>query len=165
VPKLLPRRSVPDANRVGILARMRVGTKLMLLVLLPVCGLLVFASIAVVDDWREADRLREFRSATRLSFEALTNVVKHARAARADVSVHVEDDTLHIAVRDDGVGGARPDGSGLVGLRDRLEALDGRLRIDSPTGRGTLVAAKIPLSGHPIAQATPTPESATSANT
>ncbi len=94
--------------------------------------------------------------------EALTNVVKHARATRADVSVDVEDGTLRIAVRDDGVGGARPDGSGLIGLRDRLEALDGRLRIDSPTGRGTLVTAEIPLSGHPVAVETPRPESATS---
>jgi PAS domain S-box-containing protein len=82
--------------------------------------------------------------------EALTNVVKHADAARAGVSLHVEDDILHIAVRDDGVGGARPDGSGLIGLRDRVEALEGRLRIDSPTGRGTLVAAEIPLTPRPV---------------
>ena len=80
--------------------------------------------------------------------EALTNIVKHARATRADVCFEVQDGRLRIAVRDDGVGGARPDGSGLVGLRDRLEALDGRLRIDSPMGRGTLVAAEIPTSGH-----------------
>ena len=78
--------------------------------------------------------------------EALTNVVKHARAARAAVSIDVRDSTLRITVRDDGVGGARLDGSGLLGLRDRVEALDGRLRIDSPLGRGTLVAAEIPLS-------------------
>jgi signal transduction histidine kinase len=48
-------------------------------------------------------------------------------------------------VRDDGVGGARPDGSGLVGLADRLAALDGRLRVESPTDGGTLLAADIPL--------------------
>ena len=89
--------------------------------------------------------------------EALTNVVKHARRARAEVSVHVEDGTLSIAVRDDGIGGARPDGTGLVGLRDRLEALDGRLVIDSPTGHGTLVAAEIPLSGHPGPHGATTP--------
>jgi glucose-6-phosphate-specific signal transduction histidine kinase len=52
-------------------------------------------------------------------------------------------------VRDDGVGGARPDGNGLIGLRDRVEALEGRLRIDSPTGRGTLVAAEIPAHAPP----------------
>jgi PAS domain S-box-containing protein len=78
--------------------------------------------------------------------EALTNIVKHAGASRADVSVEAENGTLRVAVRDDGAGGARPDGSGLVGLRDRLEALDGRLRIDSRTGHGTLVAAEIPLA-------------------
>jgi signal transduction histidine kinase len=48
-------------------------------------------------------------------------------------------------VRDDGVGGARRDGSGLVGLADRLAVLDGRLEVDSPPDGGTLVAAAIPL--------------------
>jgi ABC-type sulfate transport system permease component len=58
---------------------MRVGTKLLLLVLLPACSLLAFASVIAIDHWRDADRLREFRSATRLSFasagaaEALAN--------------------------------------------------------------------------------------------
>jgi PAS domain S-box-containing protein len=79
--------------------------------------------------------------------EALTNVVKHARASRAEVGIHVEGETLRVAVRDDGVGGALPSGRGLVGLRDRLEALDGRLLIES-TSDGTLVVAEIPLSGH-----------------
>jgi signal transduction histidine kinase len=95
--------------------------------------------------------------------EALTNVVKHARAERADVDVHLEGETLRVAVRDDGAGGARPDGPGLVGLRDRLEALDGRLVIDSTTGCGTLVVAEIPLSGHSAPQGAATPRSATSA--
>jgi PAS domain S-box-containing protein len=79
--------------------------------------------------------------------EALTNVAKHAQANDATVLVHVEDGTLRIQVRDDGVGGARFDGSGLVGLRDRLAVLDGHLRIESPAGGGTLVAADIPLEG------------------
>ncbi len=77
--------------------------------------------------------------------EALTNVAKHARARRAGVSAHIEDDTLRVTVRDDGVGGARPGGTGLVGLGDRLAALDGRLRVESPAEGGTLVAADIPL--------------------
>jgi signal transduction histidine kinase len=79
--------------------------------------------------------------------EALTNVAKHARAAHAGVTVRVGNGGLEIQVRDDGVGGARPDGSGLLGLRDRLAVLDGRLRVESPADGGTLVAADIPLSG------------------
>ena len=77
--------------------------------------------------------------------EALTNVAKHARAAHAEVTVRIEDVTLGVQVRDDGVGGARADGSGLLGLADRLAALDGELRVESPADGGTLVAAAIPL--------------------
>jgi signal transduction histidine kinase len=78
--------------------------------------------------------------------EALTNVAKHAHAGHVAVSAGVRDGALQIEVRDDGVGGARPDGSGLVGLADRLAALEGRLRVDSPEEGGTLVAAAIPIS-------------------
>jgi PAS domain S-box-containing protein len=77
--------------------------------------------------------------------EALTNVAKHARAGRASVTARVEAGALQVQVRDDGAGGARPDGSGLVGLADRLAALDGRLRIESPADGGTVVIAEIPL--------------------
>jgi signal transduction histidine kinase len=79
--------------------------------------------------------------------EALTNVAKHASAGHAEVTARIEDGALAVRVRDDGVGGARPDGSGLVGLADRLAVLDGRLRIQSPAGGGTLVAAAIPIPG------------------
>jgi signal transduction histidine kinase len=79
--------------------------------------------------------------------EALTNVAKHARAGHAAVTAQLEDGTLRVQVRDDGVGGARPDGSGLLGLADRLAVLDGRLRVESPPGGGTLVAADIPVPG------------------
>ena len=78
--------------------------------------------------------------------EALTNVAKHAHASSAAVSATIDDDTLRLAVRDDGIGGARRDGSGLLGLRDRLAVLDGRLSIESPANGGTLVAANIPSS-------------------
>ena len=78
--------------------------------------------------------------------EALTNVVKHAHANRAEVRAFVEDGMLHIEVRDDGVGGADSGGHGLVGLEDRATALGGRLKIESPAGDGTLVAATLPLS-------------------
>jgi signal transduction histidine kinase len=77
--------------------------------------------------------------------EALTNVAKHAHADHAAVTAQVEHGTLSVQVRDDGVGGARPDGHGLVGLADRLAALDGRLRVESPADGGTLVAAVIPV--------------------
>jgi len=78
--------------------------------------------------------------------EALTNVAKHAHAERAAVTASVEDGTLVVHVRDDGVGGARTDGSGLLGLADRLATLDGRLDVESPAAGGTLVAAAIPLA-------------------
>jgi signal transduction histidine kinase len=77
--------------------------------------------------------------------EALTNASKHAAAARAWVSLYVEDGTLYLSVRDDGVGGADPSrGSGLIGLKDRVEALGGTIEIDSPPGAGTRVSAAIP---------------------
>jgi PAS domain S-box-containing protein len=77
--------------------------------------------------------------------EALTNVAKHSRARHVEVAAHTEDHTLRVHIRDDGVGGARPDGTGLLGIRDRLAALDGRLHIESPPDRGTLIVAEIPL--------------------
>jgi signal transduction histidine kinase len=79
--------------------------------------------------------------------EALTNVAKHAKADHAAVSARVRDDTLTVAIRDDGVGGARADGPGLVGITDRLAALGGRLEVASRAGTGTRVAADIPLTG------------------
>jgi signal transduction histidine kinase len=78
--------------------------------------------------------------------EALTNVAKHSRARSSTVMARVEGGTLRLEVHDDGVGGARPDGSGLLGLADRLAVLDGRLRVESPAEGGTLVAADIPLA-------------------
>jgi signal transduction histidine kinase len=76
---------------------------------------------------------------------SLTNVAKPARAKRATVTARVDGVDLNIGVRDDGVGIARSDGSGLVGLRDRLAALDGTLAVDSPAGGGTVVIATLPL--------------------
>ncbi len=76
--------------------------------------------------------------------EALTNVAKHARASHATVLARVEDGSLHLEVRDDGVGGARADGSGFIGLADRLAVFDGQLRVESPAGEGTVVTTDIP---------------------
>jgi signal transduction histidine kinase len=77
--------------------------------------------------------------------EALTNVVKHADARHARVRAHTTARELVIEVHDDGVGGARPHGSGLVGLAERVAAFGGRLRVDSRPGRGTLVSGVIPI--------------------
>jgi signal transduction histidine kinase len=79
--------------------------------------------------------------------EALTNVAKHAQAGRATVVARIEDGTFRVQVRDDGVGGARPDDSGLLGMADRLAALGGQLQIESPAAGGTLIAADFPLTG------------------
>ncbi len=77
--------------------------------------------------------------------EALTNVAKYAHASLVRVHVDRDDARAHVEVADDGVGGARPDaGSGLRGLADRVEALGGRLGLDSPAGAGTVLRAEIP---------------------
>ena len=79
--------------------------------------------------------------------EALTNVVRYASASRATVSIRSDNGLLHVAVADDGVGGAEPSrGSGLRGLDDRVAAVGGRLRVESPPGRGTIVRAEIPCA-------------------
>jgi signal transduction histidine kinase len=78
--------------------------------------------------------------------EALTNVAKYACATEAWVELALEDDCLRVSVRDDGVGGADPmAGSGLRGLHDRVDALDGTLDIDSPPGEGTTLTVELPL--------------------
>src|SRR3954447_17166905 len=77
--------------------------------------------------------------------EALTNVAKHSHADNAAVTALVEDGTLEVRVRDDGVGGAQPGGSGFLGLGDRLAVLEGSLRVESPPQGGTVVAAAIPF--------------------
>jgi signal transduction histidine kinase len=78
--------------------------------------------------------------------EALTNAAKHARASLVRVGVDLGDGVLHVLVSDDGVGGADPSGgSGLLGLKDRAEALGGTVSVVSPPGEGTSLAATLPL--------------------
>jgi signal transduction histidine kinase len=78
--------------------------------------------------------------------EALTNVAKHAHATTADIRADADVGVLHVRVRDDGRGGANfRDGSGLLGLRDRAEALGGHLRLYSPSGAGTSLEIELPL--------------------
>jgi signal transduction histidine kinase len=79
--------------------------------------------------------------------EALTNVAKYARASLVTVRVQRRASLVAVEVQDDGVGGANPArGSGLRGLADRVEALQGRLRVESPPGGGTRLLAEVPLS-------------------
>jgi signal transduction histidine kinase len=78
--------------------------------------------------------------------EALANTAKHAQASVAYVDVRADDGSLHLSVRDDGVGGATPGrGSGLIGLTDRVEALGGTITLDSPAGRGTSLRVDLPI--------------------
>jgi signal transduction histidine kinase len=80
--------------------------------------------------------------------EALTNIAKHAAAARVTVAVTAADGWLRVEIADDGVGGADPRrGSGLRGLADRVETLGGTLRVESVPDHGTRLAAEIPLGG------------------
>jgi signal transduction histidine kinase len=82
--------------------------------------------------------------------ETLTNTTKHAEASRIDVTVELRDGRLWVCVRDDGVGGADPArGSGLEGLKDRIEAFGGTMTLDSPSGGGTTLVAQLPLPEHP----------------
>jgi signal transduction histidine kinase len=79
--------------------------------------------------------------------ESLANIGKHAHATSATVDVSRTGDRVVIEIADDGIGGADTElGSGLRGLADRVEALEGRLRIWSPNGRGTRLRAEIPCA-------------------
>jgi signal transduction histidine kinase len=78
--------------------------------------------------------------------EALANATKHASASVVDVDLGVRDGTLHLSIRDDGVGGADPSrGSGLLGLIDRVEALGGTIALTSPSGQGTSIILGLPV--------------------
>jgi signal transduction histidine kinase len=78
--------------------------------------------------------------------EALTNAAKHARATQVEVCADSTDDNLYLSIRDDGIGGAdMAKGSGLIGLKDRAEALGGQMQLTSPSGAGTSLHITIPL--------------------
>jgi signal transduction histidine kinase len=79
--------------------------------------------------------------------EALTNAAEHADAAVVRVDLVVKEATVRLSVRDDGKGGADPErGSGLISIKDRVEALGGSLEITSPVGGGTSLLAEIPIT-------------------
>jgi signal transduction histidine kinase len=107
------------------------------------------ATFPVTVEVTLADRLPAPVEATAyfLVSEALANTAKHAHAHAAQVRAEVVGDQLHLEVADDGVGGADPaHGSGLRGLADRVAALDGSLRVESPPGGGTRLVAEIPCA-------------------
>jgi signal transduction histidine kinase len=84
--------------------------------------------------------------------EAVTNAAKHAHASVVRVALDTPDGILQLAIRDDGVGGADlSQGSGLVGLSDRIEALGGTLQVTSPIGNGTTLLIEVPLDSRSTA--------------
>jgi signal transduction histidine kinase len=100
-------------------------------------------------DIRLAERLpdRVEAAAYYVVSEALTNIAKHAQATAVRIQVERDDDRAVVEIADDGIGGADDcRGSGLRGLADRVEALDGRLRVASPHGAGTVVTAELPCA-------------------
>jgi len=78
--------------------------------------------------------------------EALANAAKHSHATKVDIDVSRQNGTLRVQVTDDGRGGADADGSGLTGLRQRVEALDGSLVVASPEGGPTTIRAELPCA-------------------
>ncbi|KAF1705958.1 two-component sensor histidine kinase [Pseudoxanthomonas sacheonensis] len=79
--------------------------------------------------------------------EAVTNIQRHARAAGASVSLRSADRQVSLRIQDDGRGGAIVPGNGLCGMRERIESLGGRLRVDATPGQGTCVEVTLPLVG------------------
>jgi signal transduction histidine kinase len=104
--------------------------------------------IPVELDVRVEERLREpvEVAAYYVVSEALTNAAKYAHASVVGVDVNAQAGILRVEVRDDGIGGADPArGSGLLGLKDRAEAIGGTIFIESPTGAGTYLRVELPL--------------------
>ena len=95
-------------------------------------------------DTRPADPIEV--AAYYVASEAITNTTRHAQASCAKVTLEQTDSVLHLSIRDDGIGGADPArGSGLIGLRDRVQALGGSIEVSSGRGDGTLIVVQLPL--------------------
>lgn len=77
--------------------------------------------------------------------EAITNIIRHAHARTCRAELSCDDDRVTLAIRDDGVGGVRAEGNGLTGMRERVEAVGGRLIVESPKDGGTLLQIELPL--------------------
>ena len=116
-------------------------------------GLARRSAVPVELDMRTTGRLRDpvEVAAYYVVSEALTNAAKHANASSVAVGVGAGGGVLRISVHDDGVGGARfAHGTGLVGLKDRVEALGGRIWLESPPGVGTSLQVELPLDDHSV---------------
>jgi signal transduction histidine kinase len=97
-----------------------------------------------LDDRRLPERVEV--AAYYVVSEALTNAAKHAQASVVHIELDVKDGALQLCISDDGLGGADPRaGTGLIGLRDRVEALGGRIDVASPGGDGTSLHVRIPI--------------------
>jgi signal transduction histidine kinase len=106
------------------------------------------SAVAVKLDLEIQGQLPDFAQVTayNVAAEALTNAAKHAQASEVTLSAKTDETVLHLSIRDDGIGGADSrKGSGLIGLKDRLEAVGGRLHIESLPRSGTSIFATIPL--------------------
>jgi signal transduction histidine kinase len=106
------------------------------------------SAVPVVLDLRAERRLPEHVEVATyyVVSEGLTNAAKHAQASAVNVELDTRDAIMRLAIRDDGIGGADPRrGSGLLGLRDRIEALGGTLEVISPNGKGTTLLIELPL--------------------
>jgi two-component system, NarL family, sensor histidine kinase DesK len=89
--------------------------------------------------------------------EAVTNIQRHARADGARVSLHSADQQVSLRIEDNGRGGAIVPGNGLCGMRERIESLGGRLRVDATPGQGTRVEVTLPLRATIVTQAVDVP--------
>jgi two-component sensor histidine kinase len=89
-----------------------------------------------------------------IASEAFANTAKHAQATVIDLRVQGDDSALTLSVRDDGIGGADPSrGSGIIGLKDRVEALGGTISVLSPPGHGTALHVRLPAGPSTVARA------------
>ena len=105
---------------------------------------------AVESDCLDGDALpADIETALALTLrEAVTNLQRHAQASEASVALRIDDGEAVLRVEDDGCGGPIEPGNGLTGMRERIEALGGRLRIASRRGGGASIEARVPLSAH-----------------
>jgi signal transduction histidine kinase len=116
------------------------------------------SAVPVELDIRTIDRLPKSVEVGAYYFvsEALANAAKHADASVATVHVDVDDRVLQVSVRDDGTGGADlTGGSGLLGLKDRVEALGGQFSFESPRGAGTCLDLELPLTTDAVPAGSP----------